>query len=54
MSLCAETREMRRLGPPLWRDERSFVCNGSPSAIPGLPARRVRIHEDGEAELVSE
>lgn len=55
MSLCAGTRELWRwLGPLLWCDERSFVCNCSPIVIPGVPAHRVRTDEHAKAELVSE
>lgn len=52
VSLCAETQEMwRRLGPLLDANDRSFSCNCSPIAIPGLRASQVRTTEEGFAEL---
>ena len=52
VSLCAETQEMwRRLGPLLDANDRSFSCNCSPIAIPGLRASQVSTTEDGFAEL---
>jgi hypothetical protein len=52
VSLCAETQEMwRRLGPLLDANDRSFTCNCSPIAIPGLRASQVRTTEEGFAEL---
>ncbi|MEW6360230.1 MAG: spore photoproduct lyase family protein [Planctomycetota bacterium] len=52
LSLCAETQEMwKRLGPKLGMNGKSFACNCSPIAVPGVTSGRVTTTDDGYAVL---